>query len=177
MGALAIAYAGAGAVGCSATCPAFAPVADDDAEIAFLSEAEQAAFCREQATFVYNYSSRGEHARSTCLLLALAGGDVSAPERTVTDAMSCEAYLIDCLADPPPWAWVYSCELPVAGVDPGEIHETVEHRRECVTHSVCVLWPNLSRELDCSLFGDEESVGEIFRRYRVNDFCRVPVSI
>lgn len=167
------------AVGCSATCPAFDPTAADDAVIADLPEAEQSLFCREQATFVYNYAARLDFERAYCLDLALQGGEWWGGDLgVVTDSSSCEGFVERCLASSPRWPWVYSCEIREPGtVDPGERWETVGQRRGCVTQTVCITWPTLASELDCALFGDEAALAEIWRRAQPERACWVPISI
>lgn len=144
-----------------------------------MTDEAQDLFCREQATYVYNYARREDFERAKCLREALGGGawwEEYAIE--VTDVSTCTEYVDRCLASRPHWQWVYSCEIPAPPfVDPAESSLTVGERRECVTHTVCVEWPILSRELDCSLFGDEERLAEIFRRASDDHVCRVPVSI
>lgn len=158
-------------VGCAASPPPFQPSAPDDAAIGGLPEAELDLFCMEQATYVYNYSTRETAVRAFCLQTALAGGDPTLG--IVTDRASCEAYLPRCTSTVRHWPWVSSC-----GLHCGVRVATVERHRRCVTQTVLHTWPVLASELSCDLFGDEGRLREISARaYPDPETCRYQLCI
>ncbi|GAB4211508.1 MAG: hypothetical protein OHK0013_33320 [Sandaracinaceae bacterium] len=151
----------ASASGCAASTPPFEPSAPDDAYLSEMSDPELDVFCREQATYVYNYARREDATRAFCLSSALQGGGPWPDYGRVTDRASCVAYVETCMTSTRYWPWVSDCDL-----DYCSNRVSVEQRRRCVTQTVQVTWPTLASELSCDLFGQTERIVEIGRRAR-----------
>lgn len=145
--------------GCVQPCPRFEPSLPSDLVLASTTDAQAAAFCMEQATYVWNYTDHALYHRGQCLVAAL-------DDPTITDVAACERSVTACVAGPDVIPYAYDCGLPrvpACGAGPeSACGETVGQRAACVSEQVCGLWPTLGAHLDCSMLGDHEAIRRVY---------------